>query len=307
MHPFGNYSIRVDVVGAAGSDAPETRTIIHQVNPGYIRAMGIPLVAGRIFDESETAARRQLAVVNQAFVRRRLAGRSPLGAILRIPEIARLKIPDDSFQVIGVVKDVLNDGVTREIAPEIYFPYTVTGMPDELIVLTHTAPAALANAVRAQVYALDPDQPVMDVQTMDKLLNERFFSRPRFSLVLFAVFAFLGLALAVIGVYGVISAAVTRQTHEIGVRMALGAQTAGIAVMVLRRGALLIGIGTVIGLAASLAAVRVLSGQIWRLSTFDPLVFAAAALLLFIVGLQACIWPARRAARVEPASALRYE
>jgi putative ABC transport system permease protein len=270
-------------------------------------AMGIPLVAGRIFDESETAARRQFAVVNQAFVRRRLAGRNPLGAVLRIPDIARLKIPDDSFQVIGVVKDVLNDGVTREIAPEIYFPYTVTGMPDELIILTETAPAALANAIRAQVYALDRDQPVMEIRTMEQLLNEEFFAQPRFNLVLFAVFAFLGLALAVIGVYGVVSTAVARQTHEIGVRMALGARSGDIAFMVLRRGALLIGIGTAIGLAASLAASRVLSGQIWNLSTFDPLSFAAAALLLFIVGVQACLWPARRAARVQPASALRHE
>jgi predicted permease len=133
MHPFGNISTRVQVVGAA--DAADTRAVIHQVNPDYIRAMGIPLVAGRMFDNSETAARRQLAVVNQTFARRRLAGRNPLGAVLRIPDIARLKIPDDSFQVIGVAKDVLNNGVTREIAPEIYFPYTVTGMPDELIMI----------------------------------------------------------------------------------------------------------------------------------------------------------------------------
>jgi ABC-type antimicrobial peptide transport system permease subunit len=216
-------------------------------------------------------------------------------------------VADDSFQVVGVVRDTVNRGFADEILPEVYLPYTITGRADTLVILAQVEPGALASAIRSEVYALDKDQPVTQVRTVAAALEEFVFSRSRFNLVLFSVFAALGLALAVIGVYGVISNAVAQQTQEIGVRIALGARFGDIAGMVVGRGLKLLGAGILLGLGGSLAAARLLAQQVWQVSPFDPVSFAAVSLLLMIVGVQACFWPARRAARVDAVTALREE
>jgi putative ABC transport system permease protein len=161
--------------------------------------------------------------------------------------------------------------------------------------------------VRAQVYAIDKDQPVMDVRTGSQFLSEFVLARPRFNLFLLGVFAVIGLALASIGVYGVISHNVARQTQEIGVRMALGAAFGNILAMVLGRGVRLIAVGIALGLAGSFVLTRYLQQQLWRVSTFDAVSFVGASALLLGIGLLACWWPARRAARVDPLTALRHE
>jgi putative ABC transport system permease protein len=174
-----------------------------------------------------------------------------------------------------------------------------------LVILAQGDPGALTSAVRNEIYAVDKDQPVTQVRTIAAALEEGVFARSRFNLVLFAVFAGLGLALAVIGVYGVISNAVAQQTQEIGVRIALGAGFRDIAGMVVGRGLKLLGAGILLGLAGSLAAARLLAQQVSRVSPFDPVSFVAVSVLLLVVGLQACFWPARRAARVDAVTALR--
>ena len=157
----------------------------------------------------------------------------------------------------------------------------------------------------SQVYAVDAAQPVTNVTTVAQLLKDGQFAKPRFNLVLLSVFAIVGLALAVVGVYGVMSNAVAQERQEIGVRMALGADAGTIARMILARGARLLLAGTALGLLASVAAGRWLAGAVWRVSGVDPLAFAAVAALLMIVGLAACYWPARRAARTDPLLAMR--
>jgi len=307
LHPFGNWMMPVEV---EGSERRNTQSVlVHQVNPGYTRAMGIALLQGRLFDESEVAARRHVALVNQAFVRRYSDAREPLGRVVRLPRLrtAPFAETDDSFRIVGVVRDTVNRGLADEVWPEVYFPYTITGRADTLAVLSQVEPVALARAVRTEVHAVDKDQPVTQVRTIAAALEDGFFSRSRFNLVLFSVFAALGLALAVIGVYGVVSSAVAQQTREIGVRIALGAGFSDIAGMVIARGVKLIVGGVLLGLAGSLAGARLLAEQVWRVSPFDPVSFAAVSLLLLAVGLQACFWPARRAARVDPVTALRYE
>jgi ABC-type antimicrobial peptide transport system permease subunit len=174
-------------------------------------------------------------------------------------------------------------------------------------VLASTDPAALTGAVRAQVDALDREQPVTDVRTMQSALESFVFAGPRFTLALFGVFAALGLGLAVVGVYGVVSHAVARRTQEIGVRLALGATSRRIAGMVVGGGLRLVGLGVLLGLAGSAAAARALRQLIWNVSPFDPLSFAAVSAVLVVVGIQACLRPALRASRVDPVSALRYE
>jgi putative ABC transport system permease protein len=307
MHPFGNFNAPVEVVGSAQQDTRPV--VIHQINADYTKALGISLVEGRLFAENEVSAGRQLAIVNQRFARERLDGRSALGLTVSIP---RLKQPpfgatDDSFQVVGVVKDTLNRGLTDQVTPEVYLPFTVTGSADRLVALTQADPAGITKSVLNHVYSIDRDQPVTDLRTIDRVLQEGVYAGPRFNLALFAVFAALGLTLAVIGVYGVMSSSVAQQAHEIGVRIALGASPGNISRMVVMRGAWLLLIGVALGLVGSFLTARLLSQQIWNVSPFDPVTFITVSLILLVAGLQACFWPARRAARIDPIGALRQE
>lgn len=307
MHPMGNWNVDVEVDGSAAADQRSVQ--LHQISESYPQTFGIALRTGRGFSEQEIQARRQLALVNEAFVGRYLGERGPLGAIVRIPRVraAPLNMPDDSFEVIGVVEDVPNSNQPGEVAPEVYVPYTIAALSDILLVKTQADPAALTNTVRSQVYAIDPNQPVMQVRTLESALDEFVFSRRRFNLVLFSVFAALGLTLALIGVYGVISKSVADQTQEIGIRMALGAGFGNITGMVIGNALKLLLAGIALGLLGAFATTRLLAEQIWQVSPFDPLSFTVVSVLLLVAGLQACFWPARRAARLDPTTALRHE
>jgi predicted permease len=307
LHPLWDWNAPVVVAGNASQDG--RRVLIHNTNGGYAKAMGIGLAQGRIFDDQDAAHAAHLAIVNQAFVKRYLTGSSPIGRLIAVPEIQReLKLSDASFQVIGVVRDVTNsvfDGL--QIMPEMYIPYTVTGIADRLVIRTYGDPEVISNAARAQVYAIDKDQPVTEVRTQQRLLDNFVYARPRFDLFLFSIFAALGLILALLGIYGVVSSTTAQRTHEIGIRMALGASVREVIGMVLTSGTKLVAAGVVLGLIGSLLSVRVLSHEVQNLSTFDPYTFAAASLLVLFAGLLACFVPARSAARVDPISALRHE
>jgi len=307
MHPLGNMGLPVDV---AGSTQQDTRPVmIHQINPDYTKVLGIALSQGRLFEENEVNGKLHLALVNESFVRKRLEGPSPLGRVVRIPRLKepRFGLTDDSFQIVGVVKDTLNNSLIDPVMPEVYLPFTLMGRADRLVTLTQSDPAGVTQAVLRQVYAIDKGQPVTDVKTIDRILQEEVYAGTRFNLALFSVFAALGLSLAIIGVYGVMSNSVTQQTHEIGIRMALGAAPGNIIGMVVGHGFWLLLAGIALGLVGSFLTVRLLSGQIWNVSPFDPVSFSAVSLILLIAGLQACFWPARRAARIDPILALRQE
>jgi len=307
MHPFfGGMETPVDVPGATQMDTRPV--VIHAVSRDYMKVFGIALMEGRPFNDTDMASGGQWAIVNQSFVRRYFPATAPLGRIVRVPRLSSdLHLADDAFQIVGVVNDVVNRGLTREIAPELYLPFSLTGEADFLAVLTSTDPAALAKTVIAQVYAIDPDQPVTDVRTMSSLLNDWEYSGPRFSVVLLAFFAGLGLTLAVVGVYGVVSNAVAQRTHEIGVRKALGADSGDVLRLVFRFGARFMLPGIAVGLTASIAAARVLGSQLWHVSPHDPVALVSVVVLLLAVGFLACWVPARRATRVDPMVALRYE
>lgn len=307
MHPFfGGMETPVETPGAAQTDTRPV--VIYAVSRDYMKVFGIALMEGRPFSDADMAGAGQWAIVNQSFVRRYFPSSAPLGRIVRIPRLSSdLHVADDAFQIVGVVNDVMNRGLTREIAPELYLPYSITGDADFLAVLANSDPAALAKPVSEQVYAIDPDQPVTDVRTVSSLLNDWEYSGPRFSVVLLAVFAGLGLILAVVGVYGVVSNAVAQRTHEIGVRKALGADSGDVLRLVFRFGARFILPGIVIGLAASIAAARLLANQLWHVSPHDPVALVSVVVLLLAVGFLACWVPARRAMRVDPIVALRYE
>ncbi len=306
LHPLGNFAAPVEVAGAAAEAAPPV--VIHQVSAGYLNAFGIALVAGRAFDDADVRAARQVALVNETFARTRLSNLA-LERIVRIPRLSQppFAIADDRFQIVGVVKDTLNRGLTEPVAAEIYLPFTLLGRADRLMALTAGDPAGVTRMIVSQVYEIDRNQPVADVRTVETILQDGAFAGPRFNLALFAVFAVLGLTLAVVGVYGVMSHAVARQAHEIGVRIALGAEPLRIAGMVVAHGSRLLVLGIAIGLGASIMAARMLGGRFVNVPAFDPVSFLAVSVLLLAAGLQACVWPARRASRIDPLLALRQE
>jgi putative ABC transport system permease protein len=306
LHPLGNMRLVASVAGEPPLDDPVE---IHHVNAGYVDALGIRLAAGRLLTDSDVANAEPVALVNERFVRTRLNGREALGHTVSLP---RLKTPpfsltNDTFQIIGVVHDTLNDGLVDPIVPEMYLPFTLASMSNVLAVRTDVDPASVTRSIVGQVYAIDKGQPVTSVMTLARIIQEELYATPRFNLVLLSIFAVVGLVLAVVGVYGVMSSAVAQERQEIGVRMALGANASSIARMIVTRGLKLLLIGTAIGLAASYAAGRWLAGEVWNVTTFDPLAFAAVAAILLVAGLQACAWPALRAARIDPLVALRQD
>ena len=205
------------------------------------------------------------------------------------------------------MRDTFNQGLANPVIPEVYVPYTVAGIGNILVVRAQGDPAAITRTVVSQVYAIDRNQPVASVQTLDALLKTDEYATPRFNLALLGAFAVLGVVLAIVGVYGVMSSAVAQQTPEIGVRMALGASSADILRMVVGRGSRLLLIGMALGLIGSVGAARFLARQIWNVPAFDPLAFGIVSLALFVAGLQACFWPARRASRIDPLIALRQD
>ncbi|MFN7923640.1 MAG: ABC transporter permease [Bryobacteraceae bacterium] len=307
VHPFGGWSMPVEIAGAAAAD--QRPVVVHQISANYPKAMGIALLQGRALAEDDVAGARRVALVNQAFVQRYLSGRDALGAGVRLPRLAEQPIREtnNTFEVVGVVRDTLNRGVMNEVLPELYFPYSIIGAADQLVLFTRGDPNALAPAVRKAVIAIDAEQPVTEAQTLAYALDTWVFGEVRFVLVLFGVFAVLGLALAAVGVYGVISHSVSQRTHEVGVRMALGATVADILRMVVSSGLRLVLIGAGLGIVGSIAAARVLKQLTWKASATDPVWLAGVATVMLGVGLAACYWPARRAARVDPAGALRAE
>ena len=307
LPPIGNWTMPVEIAGKAQQD--NRPALVDQASEGFLGVMGIPVAQGRFLTRQEVQTRMPVAVVNQSFVRRYFSAGDALGRVIRLPRMKSppAKLADPSFQIVGVVKDTLNQLQTNETIPEVYIPHTLAGMADRLFVKGQSRADGLAKAVAAQVYAIDPGQPVMDVWTLDTALHDYVYSRPRFNLLLFSVFAVLGLVLALFGVYGVIAQSVAARTREIGIRLALGASFRQVVGMVMGLGAKLVGAGVVLGLVGSLASVRVLSGLVRNVSTFDPLSFAAVTALLLAAGLLAGFWPARRAARVDPVTTLRDE
>jgi putative ABC transport system permease protein len=306
MHPVGNMRALVEVPGQPPNGDPVQ---VHNVNAGYFSALRLRLAAGRLMTDADVQRAAPVAVVNESFARTRLAGRPPLGQMVTIP---RLKQPPfnagaDSFEIVGVVHDHPNDGLADPVMPEVLVPYTIAGVSSWIVVRTEGDPAAVTKSVVGQVYAVDGGQPVTGVMTLAQLLKENEYATPRFNLVLLSIFAAFGLTLAVVGVYGVMSTAVAQERQEIGVRMAFGADSGTIVRMMLARGSRLLVAGTILGLAGSVAAGRWLAGEVWRVTAVDPLAFGVVSLLLLAVGLQACYWPARRAARTDPLVALREE
>ena len=271
------------------------------VTPGYFRMLGVDVIVGREFTAQDTETSEQATVVNQAFVRKWLKDRNAIGEFI--------KFDDDSkpIRIVGVVRDIKTRSLTSEPRPFFYIPQSQFYVSDQYLhIKTAGPPHGLLPQVRGVVAALDPNIPLTDIRTMDERVTA-YLSEESARASFVNTFSLLALLLASVGLYGVMSFAVGQRTHEIGIRMALGAQRAGILAMILRQGLGVTAIGAVVGLAASFALTRFLESMLYGVTATDPLTYAGVTAMLLLTAALACLVPARRAARVEPMIALRYE
>ncbi len=271
----------------------------------YFDAIGVRLQRGRLFNEFDKAEAPPVALINETMARRHFAKEDPIGR--KLVTRGRRNTPPQAVEIIGVVSDVRHDGLDKEPRAEHYRPFSQ--IPNGSVIFavrTSVDPATLIPTLKSRLYEVNSTQPLYAVETLDKLIFTSLQPR-RFSLWLRGVFAGLALALALVGIYGVMSFATTQRTREIGIRVALGAGANDILKLIMRQGIQLTLLGVTIGLVAAFALTRLLRSLVFGVSTSDPLTFAGVALLLTIVALIACWIPARRATKVDPLVALRNE
>jgi putative ABC transport system permease protein len=286
--------------GPVGGQRPSSN--FRAITPDYFQAMGTPLVAGRTFTAEEAWQRPSAVIINQALARQHWPKESPLGQHLRFGD------PNSPpLEIIGIAADTKENGLDQETQSGMYLPYGARPAPALTLVLrTQGHPLSFAAAAGAAVRQVDPEQPVSGINTLEGLISETV-AQPRFNTSLLALFALLALALAAVGIYGVIAYAVAQRTPEIGLRMALGAQARDVLLLVLRQGGKLALGGVLLGLGGAWALTRYLKALLYGVSPTDPLLFTLTAGGLFLLALLACWLPARRATKVDPMIALRCE
>jgi putative ABC transport system permease protein len=296
-----NFSIegRPVATGAESIEVP-----LDSVSNDYFKVMGIPLLAGREFNDHDVKGSTPVAIINRTFAERFFPGEDPIG---KRYVYGRPDPKNDWITIVGIVGDMRRTGFDRPVRPETFLPEAqFTDNALTIVARTTGDPAALAAALRSEVWAIDKDQSVYEVKTMRETLAE-MLSQRRFNMLLLGIFAAVALTLAAVGIYGVMSYAVAERTHEIGLRMALGAQTGDVLGLIVRQGMLLAVTGLFVGLVASFALTRLMSALLYGVSATDPLTFIVIPVALTGVALGACLVPARRAIKVDPMIALRYE
>jgi putative ABC transport system permease protein len=300
----GNHSTTSFIIEGHAPLAPSDQLIANTraISPDFFKAMSIPVIKGRTFTERDSKDAPNVLVVNETLARRFFPGEDPIG---KRATVYPFKTP---CEIVGIVGDVRHRSLDVEAEPEFYVSYLQSPQPFMSLVARSVSndPAQLTAAIQSAVQEIDKAQPISDVKTMNQLLGESTASR-RFNMLLLGIFALLALILASVGIFGVMSYMVSQRTHEIGIRMALGAQVSDVFKLVVGQGMVLVLIGIGIGLLGAFAITRVMSGLLYGVSATDPLTFIGVALLLSAVALIACLIPARKATRVDPMIALRYE
>jgi len=277
------------------------------ISPRYFETMGIQLLQGRGFSAQDTADAPAAALINETMARRFWPEQDPTGKRITSGSLTSTD-PDDWITVIGVVKDVRQFELVADPKPQMYLSYAQAGFfaPSDLVVSTAVEPLSLAATVRRTVWEVDRDQPVSKIRTMEEIVSQSV-ARQRFSMLLLGIFAALALVLAAVGIYGVMSYSVAQRTREFGIRMALGAQRSDVLKLAVGQGLKLVLIGIVIGLAAAFVLTRVMSSLLFGVSATDPATFIIISLVLIGVAVVASFIPARRATKIDPMVALRYE
>jgi putative ABC transport system permease protein len=308
LPPYGGPESEVTIPGKTHLEP--WRAEFQLCSEGYFKTMGRHLLRGRLLTESDVDGARPVAIVNDTFVKTYFKNEDPIGQKIKFNLFDELpQSPKDQyFEIIGVVADAKNRGLQQGIEPEAYIPYTVTGaMERGILVRTGVEPMSMLMLVRREIWAVDKNVALTFTGSLEGYLQQFSYAGPKFGLILLGVFATVGLVLVAIGVFSVMAYSVSLQTHEIGIRMALGAPTSNVLRMVLRKGLQLITVGIVLGMLASIALTRFVASQFWGVSPRDPITFVGVIVVLAAVGTAACLVPARRATRVDPLVALRYE
>ncbi len=301
MEESGNFSIESR---PSQSFDVGTTADMRAISPNYFRSMGIPILRGRDFSETDGEQSVPVAIISESMASRFFPGEDPLGQ--------RIKRGSSTAEfpwatIVGIAADVKHSALEKQSRPHLYFSYPQSPFGYmALVVRASASPESLSVAAQSAVFAVDKDQPVVNVKTMEQYLSTAVAAR-RFNMTLLAAFAVVAMVLATVGIYGVISYTVTQRTHEIGIRMALGAAQRDVLKLVFGQAIRLAVIGVVIGVAAAFALTRVMSSLLFGVTATDPLTFVAIPLLLAGVALGACFVPARRATKVDPMVALRYE
>ncbi|HSE97852.1 MAG TPA: ABC transporter permease [Blastocatellia bacterium] len=279
-------------------------TDVRVITPGYFAAMGIPLIKGRILDERDTAEGPRVLVINETMARQFFPGEDPIGKRLII-NWDRPPLPDE---IVGVVGDAKLVSVAGETRPAIYWPHARQATYSSMTFAVRTTgdPLAIVGSLQSEIRAIDPEQPIADIRPMEEVVATSL-SRPRFNMLLLGLFAGVAMILASVGIYGVMAYSVTQRTHEIGIRMALGARGADVMKMIVGQGMVLALAGVGIGLVGAYFITGLMSSLLFGVAATDPITFLSISLLLAVVAFVACYVPARRATKVDPMVALRYE
>jgi len=308
---FPPYTFGWTTVAIAGKEPPKNRnTASIFCTEGYFQTLGLVLLRGALFSRNDVESVRRAVIVNQTFVRERFGNENPIGRQVRFTDFETFSDwpRDPNFEIIGVVTDAKNSGLQDPPRPEIYLPGAITsGVPGGVMVRATTSPSAVLQQLRSEVSTVDPNLALGDTGTIRTLLDRDYYAQPRFLFITLCIFAVIALILVSVGIFSVIAYTVAIQTHEFGIRIALGAQTREILNLVLKKGLRLIFVGIAIGLVASYFLTRLLSTQIWGVSPTDPYTYAAVSFLALLIGITACLLPALRASQVDPWTALRCE
>jgi putative ABC transport system permease protein len=312
--PLSGRSVQQRVVPlpATRQDEQEVTAEYNAVTPGYFRAMGIPLLRGHVFEESDSTGTQRVAVISRSAADQFWPGDDPIGKQIRT---GRWSVDPGARTVVGVVETEKHWGLTEAPGPKVYFPYAQLS-PDAAgrllriltfaVVRTSGDPMQIAAAARQAVWDVDPAQPVVEVKSMRQLVDDSI-ATPRLESLLLGGMAAIALLLACLGIYGVLAHAVGRRTQEIGVRLALGASRRDILRTILSGGMTPVIVGIVLGLLASAGLTRLMANQLFGVGPLDALTYAGVTLLLLAVALLACYPSARRATKIDPITALRYE
>jgi putative ABC transport system permease protein len=305
-----NIGMSTDVEIPGKSHPDKWNSLLELCGDSYFSVLRSEFQSGRPFTQAEVDDARKLAVVNQTFVRKYLPGENAIGQRVHLLEMESFPDPvhDAWFEIVGVVADSKNRGVQEPVDPEVWAPYTVTASGARgMLVRTAQNPLTLLNSVQHEIWVTDSGVALAYSATLEQFISDRMYAGPRFSFLMMAIFGSVGLVLVTIGVYSVLAYTTARRTHEIGIRMALGAEAPDVLSLVIKNGLRLVGLGIAVGLTASLALGRVIAAQLWGITATDPITLTGAVALLLTTGVIACWIPARRAAQVDPLVALRYE
>ena len=301
------FSISFQIEGRPMAPKDHPSADFFTTGVGYFRAMGIPIIKGRDFDDRDKYGATPVIIITETFARQHFPNEDPIGKRVH-PGISSIEGDESTMrEIVGVAGDVRNRTLSTEARAAYYVPHAQIPFSQMVaVVKTRNEPRALVSAVTKELSSMDQDIPLFGVKTMDEHVSASV-AAPRFNTTLLSIFAVVALLLTVVGLYGVMSYSVAQRTNEIGIRLALGAQARDVLLMVVKQGSVLIGLGLVLGLVGAYAATRVIESLLFGVTTKDPITFAAVSLLLGLIALLACYIPAWRATKVDPMEALRRE